>query len=175
MGTPSLRGLTSLLWGTVFTNNIFFDLGDENWSVSALPYYAAQSGSPASNTTVYADYDFTTGPNGEAMDEAPPSDGTRWGGTNSTGNLEVNGINGGDPMFVNAAAGYFRLTTNSPAFGAGFDMSAQFTTDFLGNTRTAPWDIGPFGVVGASSGGGSVDPFFTGDLSITGNVLIEVQ
>ncbi len=32
----------------------------------------------------------------------------------------------------------------SPAINVGYDTSALFTTDILGNTRTVPWDIGAY-------------------------------
>jgi hypothetical protein len=43
------------------------------------------------------------------------------------------------------------LQSNSPAIGAGANLSVYFTTDFLGNTRIAPWDIGAYKYVGVGS------------------------
>jgi len=49
----------------------------------------------------------------------------------------------GDPLFVDANAGDFRLSPGSPAIGAGVDLSSIFTTDFNGATRPAgAWDLG---------------------------------
>ena len=45
---------------------------------------------------------------------------------------------------LNAAGGDFRLRSDAHAIGNGADLSAVFTTDFFGNTRTT-WDIGACG------------------------------
>lgn len=50
----------------------------------------------------------------------------------------------GNPQFVNAAAADFRLLISSPAREKGADLSAVFTTDFSGLTRTVPWDTGAY-------------------------------
>lgn len=47
-------------------------------------------------------------------------------------------------IFTDPANGDFTLKTGSSAIGAGADLSAYFTTDITGATRTAPWDIGAF-------------------------------
>lgn len=47
-------------------------------------------------------------------------------------------------IFVDPANGDFRLKAGSPAIGSGADLSAFFTTDITGATRTVPWDIGAF-------------------------------
>jgi hypothetical protein len=60
-----------------------------------------------------------------------------------SGSSEPNGINGGDPQFVNAGAHDFRLLAGSPAIGRGMTLSG-YTNDYAGNTRTNPWDIGAF-------------------------------
>ncbi|MEA3346966.1 MAG: hypothetical protein U9Q21_02615 [Candidatus Auribacterota bacterium] len=47
--------------------------------------------------------------------------------------------------FVDEANDYFQPNVNDSAIkGYGQDLSAIFTDDILGNTRTTPWDIGPF-------------------------------
>ena len=49
-----------------------------------------------------------------------------------------------DPMLTDPTNGDFRLQTNSPAISAGIDSSAVVTTDYSGNPRTLPFDIGAF-------------------------------
>ena len=51
----------------------------------------------------------------------------------------------GAAQFVAPAELDFRLLPNSPAVGAGFDLSGSVATDFLGATRTAPFDFGAIG------------------------------
>jgi len=48
-----------------------------------------------------------------------------------------------DPLIVDETSD-LRLQAGSPAIGAGLDFSAYFTTDYDGNTRTLPWDIGAY-------------------------------
>lgn len=43
-----------------------------------------------------------------------------------------------------------RLVPGSPAIGAGANLSAFFTTDKNGNTRTVPWDIGAYKFIGST-------------------------
>ena len=49
-----------------------------------------------------------------------------------------------DPRFMNISIGDLRLQSNSPAIGAGMNLSGYFATDFSGNARptTGAWDIG---------------------------------
>lgn len=56
-----------------------------------------------------------------------------------------------DPMFVNEGAGDFTLSPGSPAIAAGMDLSGIFTTDMDGQTRIAPWDLGPLKFIAVSS------------------------
>jgi len=56
-----------------------------------------------------------------------------------------------NPLFVDAPNEDFHLAVNSPAVGAGFDLSAVFTTDFDAATRTIPFDIGALELVPAES------------------------
>lgn len=73
----------------------------------------------------------TTGSNNISSDATAP-------GTNSLINQLATDI------FTDAANGNFTLKAGSPAIGAGTDLSATFTTDITGATRTTPWDIGAF-------------------------------
>jgi parallel beta-helix repeat protein len=57
----------------------------------------------------------------------------------------------GDPKFMNAAGGDFRLRIDSPAKGNGLDFSSVFTTDIVGLTRVVPWDQGSYKYVDTSA------------------------
>lgn len=54
---------------------------------------------------------------------------------------DEHGINGGDPKFF--ATGDFHLQAGSPAIGSGTELTG-FDTDYDGNVRTQPWDIGAY-------------------------------
>lgn len=55
-------------------------------------------------------------------------------------------------IWTDAANGNFSLVSSSPLIGEGTDLSAYFTTDIIGTTRST-WDIGAFEYV-ASGGSG---------------------
>jgi len=80
-----------------------------------------------------------------------------------------------NPLFValpsggTPGSGNFQLQSNSPAIDHGANLSSVFITDYLGNTRQAPWDIGAYDyaadgsltyyIVTPSAGsGGSISP-----------------
>lgn len=50
-----------------------------------------------------------------------------------------------DPSFVSEVTPDFNIQSDSGAIGNGADLSVTFTTDFNGDTRTTPWDIGAYG------------------------------
>jgi hypothetical protein len=64
-------------------------------------------------------------------------------------NQEAHGITR-DPQFVAlpgggvVGTGNWSLQNDSPAVNKGANLSAFFTTDFLGNTRSEKWDIGAY-------------------------------
>lgn len=89
----------------------------------ALPAY--QPNPPAD---LLANHNFVSGSNG----------------SNLKNFAEPNGLNGGNPLFVNAANSDFRLREGSPLIGKGMPLNNLFTTDMLGVTRGAKWDIGAF-------------------------------
>src|SRR6266568_4542114 len=54
-----------------------------------------------------------------------------------------------DPNFVDPTTNDYRLQSTSGAINFGVDLSSVFTTDYLGNTRSLPFDAGAyeFGVI----------------------------
>ncbi len=64
-----------------------------------------------------------------------------------------------NPQFVATGTPYadvnFALQAGSPAAGAGVNLASVFTTDYFGNNRTVPWDMG---AIGGSSSGGAPNP-----------------
>lgn len=70
-------------------------------------------------------------------------------------------------VFADAAGGDFRLLSTDPGVDAGTDLSAYFTTDAAGNTRTGTWDIGAFEYV---SSGATVTPAL-----IAGSATVAVE
>jgi len=131
-------------WGTVWKGNIFFESGGGTANNSGW-YYNGTDGAQATNTTVSADYNFVCGTNGAAKLVAPPHSSLRWGADPTT--QEANGINGGSPVFVDASTGDFRLRSTSTLIDAGANLSSEFTTDYLGQTRSG-WSMGPFELPG---------------------------
>ncbi len=120
---------------TIFKNNIFYENGypDYTWggfyNLDPLLYDVA--GSPI------ADYNLATGiPGNERRSDF------------GTHGLEVHGINGVDPMFVDAANGDFRLRAGSPAINAGTPI-AGFSDDITGRARSGSWDLGAYEYTGS--------------------------
>lgn len=134
-------------YGTDFKNNLFYQSSGGGTSATLGWYYNAASGNPATNTTVLANYNAVAGTNNAAKTVAPPDSEFRWASIGQ----EANGINGGDPLFVSASRGDFRLQSSSSLVEAGTAI-ADFTTDFLGRDRgDGNWDIGPFQELGLAS------------------------
>jgi predicted outer membrane repeat protein len=59
-----------------------------------------------------------------------------------TANHGGHSIGNQDPLFVNPPAGDYHLRRNSPAIGAGFNLS--ISTDLEGRSRLNRWDLGAF-------------------------------
>lgn len=68
----------------------------------------------------------------------------------------TNQVNGSSTTFNNAASYDFTLKAGGYAVGAGLDLSATFTTDITGTTRSSPWSLGAY-----SYGSGVVAPAFS--------------
>ena len=69
---------------------------------------------------------------------------------------------------VTAASENFTLGSSSTLIDAGYDLSGTFTTDILGTTRGATFDVGVYEYVA----GGSEDVAAAGNLSITGAAVL---
>lgn len=73
-------------------------------------------------------------------------------GAPSDRNIGTNYISA-DPLFVNAATSDFTLQANSPAIGAGTNLTTYFTTDYAGNSRpsSGQWTVGAYQDAGEGS------------------------
>lgn len=109
--------------------NIFYHCGADPANAAQGWYYSTDL---ASLTGFVADYNLVVGTG------AGTTKNSNW----TALGREAHGINGSDPLFV--GSGSYSLQAGSPAIGAGSDLSAVFTTDLAGNTRSAPWDIGAY-------------------------------
>ena len=111
------------------------------------------AGLPLTNCT--ADYNFVSKTIGGVPYSAvgagsvPVGDGFTWSNQEF---FETHGINGGNPLFVNAEGGNFRLIAGSPLINAGTNLSALFSDDIAGNPRIS-WSIGAFEFQGAINSG----------------------
>lgn len=109
--------------GMVVKNNIFI-----NKTASNIGWYVIDAG-----CSVTPDYNYV-------------ADEDDYG--EKTGFSETHGVNGGNPYLSNIAAGTaagYALTAQSTILiGTGADLSAIFTDDYAGGTRTVPWDIGAY-------------------------------
>jgi hypothetical protein len=151
--------------GRAFTNNIFFRGGTGGGTATNGGWYGAPSYSPVTN--MHANYNYVVGANYWPKRESTTSDlwGQRWKALDSDGvSSEANGINGGDPDFIDETNGDFRPSTNSFLVNAGANLTSiipeAYRVDALGNTRgDTNWTIGPFGssdeTGGGSTGGGT--------------------
>jgi hypothetical protein len=93
-------------------------------------------------TGVSADFNFVTKPNGVAVDEdAMQRPIGNVGGWDNSEWWEVNGINGGDPEFLNQDQLDFRLSENSFLVDGG-DVLSGLVTDRVGVFRDSAPDIG---------------------------------
>jgi hypothetical protein len=139
--------------GCEIKNNVFFNCGNG----AGLPILKIGT----SSGWVSADWD---------------TDANVWYSTTGTQYVNVEGVsstvadwvaanepNGSvlEPTFVGSAGGDFRPFSSSVQTGAGIDLSAYFTTDYSGNTRAVPWDIGAY----------RYDPFALSAIPISTSVI----
>ncbi len=107
-------------------NNFFINCGSRPLNYG---YYYV----PAGLTDFEGDYNYVTGPPESGY---PPKSGFS----------ETNGINGGDPKFLNISSGDFSLSKESAALISGTNLSQYFVNDFNNSIRpkTGAWSIGAF-------------------------------
>ncbi|MGZ3809265.1 MAG: choice-of-anchor Q domain-containing protein [Bacteriovorax sp.] len=125
-------GANADISGLLLENNIFFAIGagDPN----NVPY-AIDTQGRCRNAPCVLDYNFVTSASLQSKSAF-------------TG-VEVHGVNGGDPKFIapfsNCVSNLcnFNIALNSIVIDKGTVVSG-YSTDYLGNIRTAPWDIGAF-------------------------------
>lgn len=107
--------------------------------------YKARLGIGASGAGITSDYNLiylrSGGFYGECHNGTNQTSWTTW---QSLG-CDTHGVNT-DPLLTNATTTPFdiSITSGSPAIEIGADLSAYFTTDYLGNTRQVPWVIGAY-------------------------------
>lgn len=85
-----------------------------------------------------SDLDFKTTATPSVFAACLSSDDTALGSTGGVGSVASTSI------FRYEAFRDYRPVIGSAAIDAGLDYSSLFTTDILGTTRVAPWEIGPF-------------------------------
>lgn len=141
---------------TNIRNNLFVECGTS--ASDAQGWYAGDA-----ITGPVFDYDLVVG-----TGAGTTKNNTAWttGVGGVTGTFETHGINGSSPLFTNAALGDFRILDGSPVIGAGVDLSAVFTNDITGATRTAPWDMGAYKYTGTPPPSGG-DGVVTGTTTVT--------
>lgn len=83
-------------------------------------------------------FDFKTTATPSVWAACVSSDDTALDSTGGVGNVSSSSI------FRYEAFRDYRPVIGSAAIDAGLDYSSLFTTDILGTTRVAPWEIGPF-------------------------------
>ena len=115
--------------GAVVMNNVFLDCGlndrdNSGWYSLGVP-------------NITADYNFVSKMNYQPVNEGAQASNGVW--------YEPNGINGGNPMFVNESGFDFRILPGSPLIDEGTTLSG-FNYDFDGDPRPqgAAWDIGAY-------------------------------
>jgi hypothetical protein len=118
-------------FGKVY-NNIFM-YGSSDPTNPTRGWYSAETGGAEAVSGFMADYNLVIGLGAGTTKT-----------TFVTGDREIHGINGFDPLFVNTGEENYHLAAGSPCIGSGLDLSVYFTTDKDGATRTIPWDIGTY-------------------------------
>lgn len=131
------------LRGIDVRNNVFYGCGQSGTDTGKGWYSNGTEAEGTNSTFAHANYNYVAGSNNVAKQVAPPHAANRWASTLAGVPQEVNGINGGDPGFVDAANNDWRPQANSILVGAG-DTISDVTTDFLGFPMGTNRIIGPF-------------------------------
>ncbi len=137
--TYSGQSGTNYAHGCQVINNIFLDCGDDRNTVGWYAFSQVL-------TNIVADYNYVAKAGFAPVDQdrlqrplGNPGGWATWGGW-----WEPNGINGGDPRFMDLQRLDFRLREGSPLIGRGLNLRQSFSTDILGRARGTVWDIGPY-------------------------------
>lgn len=133
-------------------NNLIYD--DEIGIRVASPFR------PASSTGVYNNTIYRCDGDGILVDTMSSGAIVRnnilWANSPDTvhdlgsGTIQSNNLTGVDPLFTNSQALDFTLQPSSQAISGGTDLSAIFTTDITGATRSVPWGRGAYKFVSGS-------------------------
>ena len=135
-------GFASGSYQTAYNNIIYGNKGGievlsgSNYSIYNNTIYANNVGtSPRVGISIQAGTTITVRNNIIYGNTAGTISGTP---TVASNNLTTN------PDFTNAGAADFTIKASSQAIGNGWDLSAVFTTDYAGTSRTVPFDIGAY-------------------------------
>ena len=118
-------------WYGEVKNNIFLGCGEvgvntKGWYTSSNPSDTGVDTTTVHSNNYVANADFSA----------------------KTGFSETGGVGSGNPYLSNTAGSLainFSLTAQSTILiGAGANLSASFTDDYAGTTRSVPWDIGAY-------------------------------
>src|SRR5271157_54250 len=131
--TGQLYGTVEMQNNTLYSDNVAF----------GGACITVDSGSTTGGVTVTNDIIDTCG--GGSISGTTTHDYNDCFNAGATCPTETHGITT-NPSFVSTTAPYiptnFELQSGSPAIGAGVNLSSIFTTDYFGNVRTSPWNMG---------------------------------
>lgn len=85
--------------------------------------------------------------------------------TGSVPSGTTNQVNGSSSTFTDASVSNFTLVDDGYAVGSGLDLSAVFTTDITGETRSVPWSLTAYA-------SGSIPPPTGGDAVVAGTTTV---
>lgn len=114
-----------------FLNNSIYGVKKAQFFVD----FADATGNEVKNN-IFENCVFTTG-----HAKASEDSNGYFGNTGTVPSGTTNQIDGGSSTFIDGASGNFEICNDGYAIGVGVDLSATFTTDYNGATRTR-WDLG---------------------------------
>jgi len=145
-------GSNTPLEGKVFlpfaVENCTFILASGSYTGPAVEGIAGNGEATITNTVAYGFDSFATG--AAAASDYNASDLTGTPGANSIDSITT-------AAFNDFASGDYSPASSGVLDGAGADLSADFTDDINGATRTTPWDIGAY-IAAVGGGGTTVSP-----------------